>query len=570
MKRTLGLALLIAASGGTSAASGPPVHVPNFALLDQDGASHELTRTDARVIVVSFLCGTGTSTSCGAVEPLKAVQRRHAQDPVAVWPVSTRLGQTRRALAEQARGLSLDGLPLLHDGATILARALGASRIGDTFIVDRASSTVVFRGSIDGAVGGAALEQALNAALKGKATETHATPVGGASLGLESAEAHAVSYEHDVAPLIARRCVRCHRQGEIAPFAFSSYQQAKGWSRTIQEVLLARRMPPWSADAEPGTFSNDVSLTLQETDLLWRWIEQGTPRAGGPDPLEVPLPPVASWPLGKPDLAVTLPAPQAIPATGVIPYQRLTSTFVMPRDAWLKAALAQPDNHAVVHHITVYPKYPDGYHPPGEDSFLTGWAPGMIQGVFPGGTGKFVPKGTAFTFEVHYTPNGKPQTDLSRLGLYLSDKPLRPLETRFTWDEDLVIPAGDPNLRTQALYGFRHDAELFDLIPHMHNRGTWVKYEALYPDGRRETLLSVPRYDFAWQSVYSLAHPKHIPAGTWLLITARYDNSSLNPANPNPKARVHWGEQTWDEMFVPQFDVVETPPKAPSATAVAN
>ena len=113
------------------------------------------------------------------------------------------------------------------------------------------------------------------------------------------------------------------------------------------------------------------------------------------------------------------------------------------------------------------------------------------------------------------------------------------------------MPAGEPELRTHALYGFERGALLFDLIPHMHNRGAWVKYEALYPDGRRETLLSVPRYDFGWQRVYRLAQPKHLPAGTWVLITAGYDNSALNPANPNPRLPARWGEQTWDEMFVP-------------------
>jgi hypothetical protein len=187
----------------------------------------------------------------------------------------------------------------------------------------------------------------------------------------------------------------------------------------------------------------------------------------------------------------------------------------------------------------------------------------MELGRFPPGTGKFVPKGTRFRFEIHYTTTGKPETDLSRLGLYVArGRAPQPLETRLQWDEDLVIPAGEADLRTSALYGFREAVTLHALIPHMHGRGSWMKYEALYPDGRRETLLSVPHYDFAWQTVYRLAEPKLLPAGTWLLITGGFDNSARNPANLDPKARVRWGEQTWDEMFVAQFDVVPARPKA--------
>jgi hypothetical protein len=531
--------------------------MPSFALLDQDGRSREVARTDAEAVVVAIVCGA--PAPCAPVDALAGVRRRLAPKGVAFWMMSSRLGEARASVGASARALGADdAFPLLHDEAQIVARALGATRQGEVFALDRRRRRVFFHGSLGQP---AALDRALDSFLhqRGRAPSTGAGD--GALLALAPADAAPVSYARDVAPLVRRKCVPCHRAGDVAPFAFDGHRAVEGWGATIQEVLLARRMPPWSADPHAGgAFSNDTSLSADETDRLWRFVEQGTPRGDGVDPLAAPAPPAAPWARGTPDYVVELPAVEHIPATGVIPYQDRVSTFVMPRDAWLSAAIAQPDNRAVVHHITIYAQYPASFKPQGEDSYLSGWAPGMELGAFPPGTGKFVPRGTAFRFEVHYTPNGKPQDDRTRLGLYVvKGPPPRRLETRFAWDEDLLVPAGEPELRTHAFYGFQRAVTLFDLIPHMHDRGSWVKYEALYPDGRRETLLSVPRYDFAWQRVYRLSQPKRLPAGTWILITAGFDNSALNPANPNPKLPARWGEQTWDEMFVPQLDVVQEP-----------
>jgi hypothetical protein len=551
------LALALASGRARATTPGGEVVMPNFALLDQEGRAHEVARTDAEAVVVAVACGAEAPAPCASVEPLAAPRAKLEKRGVAFWLLSARLGEARASVAASARALHADAaFPLLHDEAQIVARALGATRQGEVFAIDRRRRRVFFHGSL---AEPAALERALDAFLRHRAPPPWSGPGAGAPLALAPADAKPVSYARDVAPLVRRKCVPCHRAGDVAPFAFDGHRAFEGWGATVQEVLLARRMPPWHADAHAGgPFGNDISLTAAETDQLWRFIEQGAPRGDGPDALTAPAPAPVAWRRGPPDYVVELPAVEHVPATGVVPYQNRVSTFVMPKDAWLSAAVAQPDNRAVVHHITIYAEYPKGYTPAGEDSYLSGWAPGMELGEFPAGTGKFVPKGTAFRFEIHYTPSGKPQDDRSRLGLYVvKGPPPRRLETRFAWDEDLLVPAGEPELRTHAVYGFERPALLFDLIPHMHNRGAWVRYEAFFPDGRRETLLSVPRYDFGWQRVYRLAQPLRLPAGTWILITAGYDNSALNPANPNPRMPARWGEQTWDEMFVPQLDVVQ-------------
>jgi hypothetical protein len=328
----------------------------------------------------------------------------------------------------------------------------------------------------------------------------------------------------------------------------------------IEEVLLERRMPPWHADPHRGKFANDRSLSAAESQALLRWIRQGCPRGDGDDPLEAPPAAAAEWELGKPDLLIKLPK-QDVPATGVLDYRFIDSDFVMPQDAWLAAAITRPDKRAVIHHIIVRVRYPAGYRDQPEEAFLfTTWVPGLPQREFPAGTGVFVPKGARFNFEVHYTPNGEAQTDQSEVGLYLAkEKPKLQFETRGFETRDLDIPPGDADARQTISYCFRRDTWLFALSPHMHLRGKRMKFELLRPDGTRETLLSVPNYDFNWQMSYRLTEPRLVPAGSWMLCTGAFDNSAKNPHNPNAAARAHWGPQSWNEMFMGFLDVAEVP-----------
>jgi hypothetical protein len=183
----------------------------------------------------------------------------------------------------------------------------------------------------------------------------------------------------------------------------------------------------------------------------------------------------------------------------------------------------------------------------------------------------FLPKGARFNFEVHYTTNGEEQTDRSELGLYLAKEPAqRVLEVRATETRDFELPPGEPDVRHFCHYCFTRDTLIYELSPHMHLRGSWFKYQLLYPDGRRETVLSVPNYDFNWQTGYRLAEPKRVPAGTWMLCTGAHDNSAKNPNNPDPTKRVRWGLQSWDEMFMGFMTVADAPPGAAAASLGAS
>jgi len=336
----------------------------------------------------------------------------------------------------------------------------------------------------------------------------------------------------------------------------------------MQEVLLARRMPPWDADPRYGKFSNDRSLSAAEKRLLLRWVESGSPRGEGEDGLAALNVAKQHWPLGQPDMVVSLPEAQQIPANGIIAYRHVDVPLQLTNTIWIGGVDFQPGNLECTHHVIVRIKYPkEGKTSTETAEGLEGWSPGKKLGRFPDGTGKRLKPGAVISFELHYTATGKPETDRTEIGLYLlKEKPPLYYETRMAINTDLNIPPAESDVRTHAMAGFKRDTMLYTFIPHMHNRGSWMKYEALYPDGRRETLLHVPRYDFNWQLEYVLAEPKKMPAGSWILCTGGFDNSSLNPHNPDAQKRIHWGEQSWDEMFIGFMNVAELPqPKALSA-----
>ena len=195
---------------------------------------------------------------------------------------------------------------------------------------------------------------------------------------------------------------------------------------------------------------------------------------------------------------------------------------------------------------------------------FAGWAPGATQGWYPQGSGKRLPANARFDFEMHYTPNGSEQTDQTEIGLYLlKEKPTKRFESVPVVNTTFEINPGDANAKTDGMHAFTRGAILHSVTPHMHLRGRTMNFELLTPDGKRETVCSIPRYDFNWQLTYVLAKPRPIVPGTWALLSGSWDNSAKNPANPDPKKTVHWGDQSFDEMFLGWYNVTwdMEPPK---------
>ncbi len=587
-------------SGSASAAERTPAipeskadSVINFSLLDYRGGYHELRRSDARVVVLYF-----ASFSCNKLRPalgkIRGFQRQWSDKGVEVWLVnaSTKEDPSDAMLMMLASGRkngpipdttkidpetlrlevirsAVGTMPVLRDERQLVAQQFDVNTSGEVVAVDPKSMQVIYRGALDdqpleksgrGEAKTKYLANAIEEFLAGKPVTLAKTEPDGCAIRFEvEPAATPISYRETVAPLLEKHCVSCHSPGQIGPFSMSSYAKVKGWSAMIEEVLLDRRMPPWHADPHYGKFANDRSLTQREARQIIDWVRQGCPRGEGADPLAVERKPAPVWDLGQPDYVAALPQREEIPATGTVRYRYIDSAFVMPEDAWLRAAVVRADNPKVVHHIIVRVHYPDGFKDAPKDSYLfTTWVPGLAAAEFPAGTGMFVPKGARFNFEVHYTTNGKPETDQSELGLYVAkEKPSKLLEVRVSETRDFEIPPGSKNAEHNSHYCFTRDTLLYELSPHMHLRGSTFRYTALYPDGRRETLLSVPNYDFNWQTSYRLKEPKRIPAGTWIFCTGSHDNSAKNPNNPDPTKTIRWGLQSWEEMFMGFMTVAE-------------
>jgi peroxiredoxin len=543
---------------GTAGAVAPGEHVDDFALLDQNGKFHHLYYlSDAKAVVLM-----AHDNECAGVRDAVAglTQAKASFAGRGVEFLMINADDTRDAVAAQASKLGTD-IPVLVDETRLVGESLQLNRAGEVFVIDPKGWKVVYRGPLDKAplhknrAGNALLTGALDAVLAGQPVKTAKVAAKGCAIKpAKHVQAdNKISYSEQIAPLLVDNCVTCHRPGGIGPFAMANYQIVQGFAPMIREVVRTRRMPPWHADPHVGVFDGDRSLTVEQAQMLVHWIEAGAPRGNGPDPLAELHKTWPEWTFGEPDLVVTLPA-YDIPATGVVDYQRYVVENTTGRDVWIRATDTIPGDRTVLHHVLtgVYdPKLPDRQRMIRASSGeLGGYVPGNGPVMYPQGTGVLVPKDCSFAFQVHYTTSGKATHDVTRVGFYfLKEPPQYEFKTAVLAKPSLVIPANTKAYSDSIVREFPNEVLVYSLTPHAHYRGTASKFVAIYPDGREELLLSVPKYDFNWQTTYSLTTPKVIPAGTRIVHSTTYDNSSQNPANPDPNRVVPWGEQSWDEML---------------------
>ena len=410
------------------------------------------------------------------------------------------------------------------------------------------------------------LKEALDALLAGKPIKTEVTSAPGCVVTYPKTTT--ISYTETIAPMLKANCVQCHTRGGIGPFAMSNYEKVRGWSEMIREVLVTRRMPPWQADPHMGKFGNDFALSTENTRTLVEWIDAGTPRGKGKDPLDGYQPALPEWKLGTPDFVVNIPE-QSVAAEGVFDYRYVTVDVPNTEDVWLRATEIIPGNTRVLHHIIATTILPGEDHNKKGKS-LSGYAPGMGPDLLPEGVGIRLIAGSQIVFQLHYTASGKAEMDRSRLGLYLSKAPPKhELRSSVLIDYKFQIPPGDGEFVTKKSRRFDKDALLYTMNPHMHLRGKSMRYIARYPDGTEETLLSVPNYRFDWQRNYELKEPKRLPKGTELIVEAAWDNSTLNLNNPDATKTVGWGDQTFNEMFFASYRYTYPDAKPPGAKETA-
>jgi len=399
------------------------------------------------------------------------------------------------------------------------------------------------------------------------------------------------TFYKDVLPVLEKNCQNCHRPGEAGPMSFMSYESTRPWAKAIKSAVVSKKMPPWFADPHYGKFANDRSLSDQDVKTLVAWVDNGA-QAGDPKEAPQPVTFAEGWAIGQPDQVFEIPTPVDVPASGVLDYKYVVMHTGFTADKYVQFAETRPTDRAHVHHIIVFIREPgnpwlkdapigvafvpstDLPRPKAEGrggrgggggegggggfggDFLAGYAPGTIPDTLKPGQAKLIPAGSDLVFQLHYTADGKPGVDRSKVGVIFSKaQPTERVLTLAATNPRFTIPPGDPNYEVDSKLTLQADSTLTMMLPHMHLRGKDFEYRVTYPDGKTETILRVPNYSFNWQLSYYLAQPLHLPKGTTIECTAHYDNSVNNPSNPDATKEVHYGEQSWDEMMFGFFDV---------------
>ena len=402
----------------------------------------------------------------------------------------------------------------------------------------------------------------------------------GANQVAPAGAASAPTFSKDVAPIVYKNCVSCHRPGESAPMSLMTYADARPWARAMTRRVADGSMPPWHADAETGTFENERRLTPEEKAVIARWADGGAPEG---DPKDLPAAPkfATGWSIGTPDAVFTMTEDYPVPATGTIEYEYFTIPTNFTEARWLQAIEVRPGNRALVHHVLVYYQAPpdgsaaavagvlefntqDSRIPPtttrgiaarprargvGQRRLIATYAPGTAPQVFRPGTAMRLPAGGVIELQMHYTANGTAGTDRSTVGMiFAKEPPATEIRATQFLNGQFTIPPGAADYRVDTDIGFREEVTLWGVFPHTHVRGKRWHYELVMPDGTKKPLLSVPKYDFNWQTYYMFQEPLQLPRGARIISSAWYDNSAANRSNPDPTAAVKWGDQTWEEM----------------------
>lgn len=532
--------------GASNSAHGLPRHISDFALVDDRDCPFYLYReSDAKAIVLVSLT-SGAMANDDPMDRVRTLAARYGASGVRFWMVSDTPLQS-----------SPDAGPrVLLDDGRVVSHEIGFRVAPEAVLIDTRGWTARYQGAI-----GEALCNAIDDAIVGRAVRVDYADAEG--VAFEAPSVPHVSYERVVAPLLLARCVPCHSASSIAPL--DTYAHVRKLAPTIRETLLARRMPPWPLDPRYGKFRGDRSLSQREMRALIAWIDLGAPRDGGADPLARARPRhrhVRRFGAGKPDFVWRMPQPVMVPAHGHVKYRRYQLAGPLAHDLWLHQVRLLPSNPAAVHHSALLVlKVPLSAaverriaqervdaDPAMEriSHSVMGIHPGQRErGVNRTNMAWRIPRGTYLVLEQHYHASGQVQSDLTTVKLWYYHGYRHPVAKRST-----TIAISDPippGVRRFALtqrHTFRHDIWVLSLVPHMHLRGIALKADVIGPDGKKETLISVPFYNFYQQGAYRFVKPYHVRAGSTIVLTALFDNSANNPANPDPTQTVTVGPYT--------------------------
>jgi mono/diheme cytochrome c family protein len=417
------------------------------------------------------------------------------------------------------------------------------------------------------------------------ASALSAAPILAATAPDAATGAASPTFYRDVVPVLQESCQACHRPaglnmgGLLAPMSLVTYDEVRPWAKSIAKAVESKAMPPWHAsEAFHGVFANERTLAPEQIATLVSWVKNGAP-AGDPSAAPPPVEwPPAGWAIGEPDLVLEMPQKFVVADEVEDLYQNFTIDLPVTEERWIKAIEFRPGSN-VVHHIIGYVIEPGSTHREGSRGHVGGIAPGNDPESFHPGTGYPVRPGAKFVFAMHYHKEAGPGTarpdqSIAAIKFYPKEEQgqLRTVHIEAIGNGAFEIPPNHDHWQVGSARVFDRPIELFYLMPHMHLRGKAAKFLVTYPDGRSETLLDVPRYDFGWQTTYSFRRPLVLPAGTRIDVQLWFENTAERAAAngfSNEKA-VRWGGPTTDEMDLGFLSFVYLDEQPAAATAAAS
>jgi Redoxin/Copper type II ascorbate-dependent monooxygenase, C-terminal domain len=540
--------------------------LPNFTYTDLTGKVHQLDEVKQRHGVVFATTSATCPISKKQLPSLIALASQLADRGVDLFFLNPMRSETATEIAEQwqqAGGQS----PYIHEADQHTAKILNPRSTTEVFFID-STRTLRYRGALNDQYGvnyslnqprHAYLLAAIDAVLKGQKPNPSFTDPVGCELDFTpqtATEKTALTYHRDIARILQDHCVDCHRTDGIAPFPLDAYKKVIERAKALRRVITNQQMPPWFAARDPHTarspWTNDCSLGERDKNDLLTWLNDPEHPEG--DIADAPLPRhyEGQWTIGKPDAIFPLSRAYDIKATGTMPYQTDVIETTFKEDRWVQGYEILPSARGVVHHVIVR------MHPPGAkvqaggaEDYWAAYVPGNSSHLYPEGFARKLVAGAKLSFQIHYTPNGHALKERLQLGLLFAPQPPKfEMRTIGVPKVTLNIPPQEANHVETITRPIPFDLPVTALMAHMHVRGKAFKFELISPDGKTETLLDIPHYDFNWQLRYDYQEPHTLPRGSKLKLTAVFDNSSNNPANPDPQKIVRWGDQTYDEMMI--------------------
>ncbi len=596
------LAVLVA-SIAISAHAGE--RVGDFSLIDNHGAFHQMSWYDDQNAVVILTHSIGVQVSENELAYLHELQSKYLQQGVVFFGLNPGLQTNRESVLADVVESGIN-MPVLMDDAQLVSELLGLTHVGEAVVYNPVNFELLYRGPLQEQMG-----QVLEQILAGQDLDLLESPISGVVIDYASStQLASLSYENEIAPIITENCASCHRDGGIAPFAMDSHLTLQGWSPMIKEVVMTKRMPPGQVDNKVGhKIADAMNLSDTEMQKLVHWIDQGSQMDSENDPLTELVWPESKWGRGEPDLIVAIP-PQVVPATGIVEYLDVEVDLGLEKDVWVRGSQIIAGEPSVLHHVLTGVIPPEGRKsqqeifmqiinslppekarpiqqqimaavsagegvnfseilnslPPEADisalfsgsqdadsASIAGYASGAKGQWNDPGVGGLLRAGSSLDLQLHYTTVGRELTDASEIGIWLypdGEVPAERMSGAIANNFNISIPAGAKDHEMIAEITVHEDAYLESFLPHMHFRGKRMRFNAVYPDGREELLLSVPNYSFNWQLNHRLEEPLLVPAGTKIQAIGAFDNSRQNEYNPDPESEIFWGEQSWQEMFM--------------------